>query len=125
MLKLPPTSTYQLLYISILTFTLPLLGQGGFNYFKEVKQLAFVTNNIPASWADSCQKFINDRPDLYDTFFYSFYDQRIIPVTIDENTPRIFINRFFVSERLDEFERLTTNGWQDWKKALREMYGRN
>jgi len=125
MLKLPLISTYLLIFIFVLTTTLPLWGQGGgFDYFADVKRLSLVTNNILASWAGSCQKFIDDRPALWETFFYSFYDQRIIPVTVDQNTPRMFINRFFVAERLQEFERLTPDGWRDWKKALRIMYNR-
>ena len=122
MTKSPLTFAYLLIFVSILTATLPSWGQGGFNYFKEVKRLALVTYNIPASWADSCQSFIDDRPALWETFFYSFYDQRIIPVTVNENTPRMFINRFFVKERLEEFERLTPDGWRDWKEALKTMY---
>jgi len=110
--------------LSILTSVLPLAGQDGFFYFEAVKQLALVTNNISVSWEDSCQKFIDDRPDMWESNFYSFYDQRIIPVTVDQNTPRMFINRFFVAERLVEFECLTPRGWRDWKEALKIMYNR-
>lgn len=102
----------------------PLFAQGGFNYFQETK-LTFLTDKpIPHYWADSCQAFLDDRPVLWETFFYSYKDQKIIPVTVDENTPRTFINRFITLDMLPEFERLSAGNYKQWKSTLRTLHGR-